>query len=836
MGQLSTSAAVPPEAVHPAGNPAMPFAARVYIALTVLLGCWILAAALLSWQPQNLLRFCVYLACAVAASSLKVVLPGITSTMSVNYLFILIGVMMLDLPETLLVGVSCTLMQCLWRPKRRPKAIHLIFNLPSSATAVACCYGVYHWSGLRHFDSSVPILLFAASMAYFAANTFSIAGIVSLTEHKRPWKVWYEGFFWTAPQYLVGAALAGIIKLCTDQVGWEWSLLVLPTMYLIYSSYRLYLGRLEEEKRHVSQMADLHLRTIEALAVAIEAKDETTHDHLRRVQVYAVEVARELGASEDDLHALRAASLLHDIGKLAVPEYILSKPGRLTPEEFEKIKIHPTVGAEILQRVKFPYAVVPIVEAHHEKWDGSGYPKGLKGEAIPFGARVLAAVDCLDALASDRQYRRALPLEEAMEFIVAQSGVSYDPRVVDVLKRRYLELEDLARNAAVPEIKLSTAIRQTRGAAPAAGFEAARSGDRSTGEAPDFTYAIAAARQEFQMLHEVTSELGNSLSMEGTMSLLGTRLKGVIPHDTIAIYVCKDDRLVPQYVHGKDFQLFSSLEIPFGQGLSGWVAENRKAIVNGNPSVEPGYLNDPAIFSNLNSAISVPLLGVTGVVGVLTLYHAERDAFTKDHLRLLLAISSKAALTIENALRYCEVQKSAVTDELTALPNTRSLFLHLDSEVARCRRTNTPLAVLVADLDGFKSVNDRFGHLTGNKVLKLVAQGLKNACREYDYVARMGGDEFVLILPGMPPGAVAHKIAELCDMTVGAGRECTGDDVLSLSVGEAFFPENGGDTEELLAEADRRMYQMKQSHRSHRIHDLRSETLARLDLESAHIQ
>jgi diguanylate cyclase (GGDEF)-like protein len=300
--------------------------------------------------------------------------------------------------------------------------------------------------------------------------------------------------------------------------------------------------------------------------------------------------------------------------------------------------------------------------------------------------------------------------------------------------------------------------------------------------------------------------------MEGTMSLLGTRLRGIVPHDTIAIYVCQERRLVRQYVHGKDAGLFASLEIAMGQGLSGWVAENRKPIMNGNPSAEPGYVNGRDKFGSLQSAIAVPLVGVGGVVGVLALYHAELNAFTKDHLRLLLAISSKAARTIENALKYREVQKSSVTDELTGLPNTRSLFLHLDSEMARCKRTNMPLAVLVLDLDGFKLVNDRFGHLAGNRVLKLVAEGLRSACREYDYVARMGGDEFVMILPGMQASAVKRKSADLGSMVVAVGRECTGEEILSLSVGEAFFPGDGADTEDLLAEADKRMYQMKQSH------------------------
>ena len=270
---------------------------------------------------------------------------------------------------------------------------------------------------------------------------------------------------------MVGAAIAGLVHFLNGHIGWQSSLLVLPPIYLMYRSYRLYLGKLETEKRHAEQVSSLHLRTIEALALAIEAKDQTTGEHLQRVRVYAMELARDLGLTEDETEALRAASVLHDIGKLAVPEHIISKPGKLTPEEFEKMKVHPIVGAEILEQVDFPYPVVPIVRAHHEKWDGSGYPGGLKGEAIPIGARILSAVDCLDALSSDRQYRKALPLDEAMLKVASEAGTSFDPGVVEILQRRYVELEKLAREHPLQApSKLSTDIRVERGLAPAAGF------------------------------------------------------------------------------------------------------------------------------------------------------------------------------------------------------------------------------------------------------------------------------------------------------------------------------------------------------------------------------
>src|ERR1019366_10740288 len=200
------------------------------------------------------------------------------------------------------------------------------------------------------------------------------------------------------------------------------------------------------EKEYAVDMAALHLRTIEALALAIDTKDHTTGTHLRRVQVYATEIGKELKLSASEMQALQAASILHDIGKLAVPDYIISKPGKLTPDEFDKMKVHTVVGAEILEQVAFPYSVAPIVRSHHEKWDGSGYPDGLKAEDIPIGARILSAVDCLDALASDRQYRRALPLDEAMDYVAGLSKRSFDPQVVEILKANYREFERLAQN------------------------------------------------------------------------------------------------------------------------------------------------------------------------------------------------------------------------------------------------------------------------------------------------------------------------------------------------------------------------------------------------------
>jgi diguanylate cyclase (GGDEF)-like protein/putative nucleotidyltransferase with HDIG domain len=783
--------------------------ARAFISVVTLAGVCVIAWGGLHWTSRHPLKFAAYLLVAILASRMKVQLPGITSSMSVNFLFILLGIVELSLPETLAVGCAAIVMQCFDR--ERPQPVQVIFNVCGSAWAIAAAYQAYALWILHGLNRNPSLPLIAAACIYFVANTVPVATVISLTEHKSLRRIYADCYFWSFPYYLMGAGVAGLVNYLSHIIEWQTSLLILPAVYLIYRSYRLYLGKLENEKRHVEDMANLHLRTIEALALAIEAKDHTTHDHLQRVRVYATEVAKELKISAAEMDALQAAALLHDIGKLAVPEHIISKPGRLTPEEFEKMKIHPVVGAEILERVRFPYPVVPIVRAHHEKWDGSGYPFGLKGTEIPIGARILSAVDFLDALASDRQYRRAIPLQEVMTRLNQESGKSFDPKVVEVLQRRYVDMESLVQGHAEQQVawsKLSTDVKVERGQAPATGF--AESGERSPGSENAFLASIAAARQEAQALFELSQDLGASLSLGETLSVFSVKLKRLVPYDSIAIFIRREDALTPEHVSGDNFRLLAALRIPVGEGVSGWVAQNRKPIINGNPSVEPGYGNESGQHNALRSALSVPLEGLDGIVGVLTLYKAEKDAFTADHLRILLAVSSKMALSIENALKYQQAESSATTDYLTGLPNARSLFLQLDRELARCRRSKQSLTVMVCDMDGFKQINDRFGHLEGNRVLKIFAQRLKESCREYDYVARMGGDEFVVVAPGLTQDAARGKMLMLREMATKAGYEVCREDILSLSVGQAVYPDNGRDAEELLAEADRRMYQEKQ--------------------------
>ena len=627
---------------------------KLYIGLILTLGLSALGSGMLGWQSDSWPRFTVYCLIALVASGLKVSLPGVTGTMSMGFVFVMLGIAELSRSETLLMVALSVLVQSYLHAKAKPKLIQVIFSVSCTSIATALCYDLYHAAVLRSDIFQMPLRLLLCATILFLLNTFSVAVVIALTEHKGVLDVWRATFAWSFPNYLVGAAIAWVMTVASRNFGWQSSLMILPILYLLFRWHSLYVDRIEEEKGraeeqrvHAEEVASLHWRTIEVLALAIECKDQTTHDHLERVQVYALEVGKELGLTKGELEALRASALLHDIGKLAVPEYIISKPGKLTPEEFTKMKIHPVVGAEILEQVRFPYEVAPIVRSHHEKWDGSGYPDGLAGTNIPIGARILSAVDCLDALASDRQYRRALPLDEAIKIVQKEAGKSFDPVVVDVLARRYVELERMAKSSnVVVKPKLSLDITIDRGAAPAAGFENARS---VSSDLAHMQQAIEAADGERKALDSLAYDLERCTARQTVLDLLRRNLKATVGYDAMAVYRRNGDGLVSELVDGDEFRMFAALEVEMGQGLTGWVAENGKPILNGNPSVEPGFLNDPEKFAVLHSALAVPLESHSGVSGVLSLYRRERDAYSKEQLSALLAFGNRLGRALDAA-------------------------------------------------------------------------------------------------------------------------------------------------------------------------------------------
>jgi diguanylate cyclase (GGDEF)-like protein/putative nucleotidyltransferase with HDIG domain len=810
----------------------LPTAARLFMAATGILGLAGIAVSFLGWTPELPTRFIIYLVIGLACSGMNVQFPGARGNLSVSDVFLMLGVSELKVPEAVILAILVTAAQNYWDTRRRGKDLKrgslfffiesLLFNVMCLALAVLAASHIYQ----QHWFSSVPegglLRLFLAGVAYFIINSVLVSTAIALASSQGALTVWKGIFDWSFSFCLVGVSLAGIVHTANERLGWAFSLALLPPLYLVYRSIRLYFGKMEQERAHAESMSSLHLRTIEALATAIEAKDECTGDHLRRVQVYSLELAKHLGLSPDEVNALQAASILHDIGKLAVPDYIISKPGKLTPDEFDKMKVHTVVGAEILEQVAFPYPVAPIVRSHHEKWDGSGYPDGLKAESIPIGARILSAVDCLDALASDRQYRRALPLDEAMEYVAGLSGRSFDPQVVDILKANYREFERLAQSTPLRNHRLSKDLIVQRGDAPDAGFEksaslsgaASASGAAGARAAQTSADSIASAQQEMRVIVDLAMDLSKSLRMEDIFSILAARLKLLVPYDCLAVYVRERSVLRARYTSGLNSQAFASLEIPVGHGLSGWVVENGKAIINGNPAVEPGYVDVSGQFEAMSSALSIPFGdGVDQTSGALTLYRTEKDAYSADHLRILLAIKGDIAKAVDGAIRFQKAQHGAGADELTGLPTKTALLAYLRDGFTAQHKAVT---VVLCDIDEFRRVNERYGRPTGDELLKQVTNVLRTNSRSVDYVARVGGDEFVMLLAAARPEELAGKLESLDRLVANACRSLCGEESSGLAVGVACFPENGGDAESLIAFAEQALALAKETRRAGR--------------------
>ena len=575
--------------------------------------------------------------------------------------------------------------------------------------------------------------------------------------------------------------------------------LVWGVLYFGLRAYRIFKARFRAEQRRAEQLAELHLATIEALARAIDAKDGTAENHIRRVQLYATAVARELGMSAAETQAVRTAALLHDIGKLAVPEHILSKPGPLTAEEFQKVQAHPQVGADIIAAVPFSYPVAPLIQNHHERWDGRGYPRGLKGDDIPLGARILFLVDYFDALTSNRPYHEAMTFEAAVALIEQEAGKALDPRCVQA----FVHVLPQVRNEAESADK-----ERKSGPVDATSAQATRT-DRSKSSVFN---DIAIAHGEIYALYQIAQTMGTSLGVSDTMALIASKLSSLVPFSACTLFQYDESAnlLTCRFATGTDYELMQQLTLKGGQGITGWVARNRRPLVNARPSGDLEAAGS-SLPTTLQSALVCPLLLGDRVIGTLAVYHTTPSFYGDDHRRLLDRVCEQAAAVIHNSIVFEQTHEASLTDPLTNLPNTRFMVNHLGRELSRAERGNAEVSLLVMDLNDFKDINDTFGHHVGDRALREVAQVLRGAIRPYDVCVRYAGDEFIVVLAGCGWDEAEYKRLELQEAVESLVFEAKPGVrmPLSISAGAAVFPHDGNAYEVLMAKADRRMYRNK---------------------------
>ncbi len=760
----------------------LPRGARFYVAAVIGAGIGSTAAAALQLRLDRPWLFVALLAAAVVTSTAKIELPlgRSHSNLSLSHAVNFWSLFTLGAAPTVCIAVVSAWAQCTLRPGPRNPLHRIVFSIATLAVTVMV-------SGLPlpllpHSDAGAAALVEAAAIIgplYFFVNSSLVAGAIALTTREQLARVWQRNFLWSAPSYLVGAGLAAVATAAVSRGAFGWLVLLALPLYLVFRSYHTVVGRLREEQDETRRAMEVQLATVEALALAIEAKAGSTPEHIQSIQLYAAMLAEAAGLSDADIQAVRTAALLHDIGNMAVPEHILAKPIPLTPEEFERIKNHPRVGAEILRNVPFGGPVADLVLCHHERWDGLGYPAGLTGAGIPIGARILAIADCYSTMQSERPYRRAHSTAAAIAELRDQAGSAFDPALVDLLLS-HLKL------AAEP------------GAEAATGQDAWAQGDGIVA-----LQDIAQTHREEQTLYEIAQALGSSLGVADAMALVSDKVSRLVPFTTCALFLGNEaDGYTCRYAQG-----------PGSETLRGWAPRSWSDISLRLPSCADGRGIHGA---DLASMLPCPLTFEGALIGGMVIYHTVPGYFTDEHRRLLSRVSDQTAAVIFNSTRFEQTELESHTDALTGLGNRRALDRQFQSGLERTAQQGSTASLIVLDLDRLKEINDTYGHEAGDRALRAVGSVLGSMVGEQDVCARFAGDEFVVLLWNSTPEHEARRVRELQNaVAIYPFEPRPGIRVsLSISAGPARFPVDGATFEDLLAAADERMYQDKAGRRS----------------------
>jgi putative nucleotidyltransferase with HDIG domain len=756
----------------------LPPGARAYVALVVAAGTVVIGhSALEVWSNPFEPGWLLLLALTSLSSTFSIKIPNVSVTVSVSETFVFICALLFGpAPATLIIAVDGIVIST-WRQNR--KLHQVLFNAAEPALSMfIAAHAFFLLAGMAPGDAFQlkehlgP--LFAFTSLYFLFNSGLMAGIVSLQLGSPFWSVWKQHFGWILLNYFGAASVAALLVHNTEQFNPVTLAIVVPLLVISYLTFKTSLDRVEDTNRHLQELNKLYLSTIETLAMAVDAKDQITHGHIRRVQAFAVGLAKALGVTEDEqVKAIEAAALLHDMGKLAIPEHILNKPGKLSAAEFEKMKKHASIGADILSAIDFPYPVVPIVRHHHEQWDGNGYPDGLSGADIPIGARILSVVDCFDALTSDRPYRRALSDEAALKILLDQRGTAYDPLVVDTFARVYPTIAPKEHEFEPHRRTLEkiTAISQAEGGPHHA----------PPGEADPQVLPI------FESLHSFSAQTVLADAVEE----LASKLRSLTPARLCALFLPDphSGELVVGHASGPGSHHVRSLHIAVGERLSGWVAANRRTICNSDAALDLSEVTGLSS-GELKSCLSTPLVAADTLVGVLTLYAAEAQAYSDTDRRIVEQTARPLAHLVRGALELEKVQQATGPGALARIPPAEGAHLELDDLEEPCLCPVAAVALQVAQgLDdmGLES------QVIPDVLLARGAAVLRRDLRIADLLYRDGPRGLLAVLPHADARAAEAIAVRARDSLVSAlqaleGDRCTGIRVLT---GIGTSPDDG---------------------------------------------
>jgi diguanylate cyclase (GGDEF)-like protein/putative nucleotidyltransferase with HDIG domain len=715
---------------------------KIYLWLVIVAGFAVVAGSLhqLYLEPVGRQWF-ILAALTLISGSATIRLPSSYASISTSETFVFTAVLLYGPAAGTVVVVLDALVVSFWISKRQDEPYRAMFNLAAPALSVWLSSHLFFLvAGISPLvkqpspiNAILPALLLFA-LTYFTLNSWLITFVIAFERRLDPITIWKRSFVWLSLNYLGGASVAFLLVGYNRKIDLGYVGVIIPLLLVLYFTFKTTMGRVEDADKHLEQLNRLYLSTVETLAMAIDAKDQVTHGHIRRVQLHATSLARDVGVRDESLlKAIEAAALLHDMGKLAVPEYILNKPGKLTEIEFEKMKLHSSVGADILSAIDFPYPVVPIVRHHHENWDGTGYPAGIKGTAIPIGARILAVVDCFDALTSDRPYRPKLSDEEALAILKERRGTMYDPMIVDTFfKVHPTTPTELPRQGPTSDV-LNTIARSRR-------------------VAPDFPSAtpdeITTSADEMLTVYELAKALAGQVSLSDAGDVIAKHLRRLIPSSLCVFYIYDraSDELEARHVVGQGGSLIRGLRISLGERLSGWVAANRQTISNSDASLDLGdVVRSPS--AKLKSCLSTSLLFDEQLIGVLSLYSDKVTGFNDDHKRIIEAVARQTAHTFKSA---AEFDGTSRRDTLTGLPNLQQLEQFVDIKEMRLVQKSS-FTLLFIDIVGLTQINSTHGRSVGDDVMRHVVQHATAGLRLADILFRYGSDEFVVLLNDTNP-------------------------------------------------------------------------------------
>jgi putative nucleotidyltransferase with HDIG domain/diguanylate cyclase (GGDEF)-like protein len=770
---------------------------RALIALQSVLA---VAAVYLTWQApsaKSLGLFGFLMLCGAIGGACKVDVNVRWGRLTLGFTVTYFALLLLGTTAAILVGLSGAFFGTILNLKEERRRVNLrraygcqsLFNMGNGVVATAVMALVFHALGGRSGALDVQTMglpILCSALTYYLVNTGLVTFAIAWSVDKDPREVFRGHYAWSWPGYLAGAALSAFFVWSSQAAGAVSAmLLLLPPCYLVYYLFRLQTEKMRADVDHMRETNRLNDAVISSLVMAIDAKDRHTSKHVSRVREYAVRLAEELKVTPDELQAVRIAALLHDIGKIGIPERILCKPGKLTAEEFEIIKSHVEIGAAILEQVQFPWPVVDVVMTHHERWDGLGYPQALKGDAIHIGGRIISLVDVFDALTSDRPYRKAVSKDQAIQVLRANSGTQFDPKVVETFIRLLPEME-VAIQALQDEPDAGSIIDSIA--------EKVRRMD--TTESTD-------EQDEALVLEALGDLLHMRLELPVVAPRLAERLAELVPYSTFALFLTDEDHrsVVPVHAAGLWTHLVEGTEIRLGEGVSGLVAATGEAEMNAPASLDLARRVRPKDNLELNSTLSVPLLLNGRPVGVLTVYHSGYNFYQPYHLRRLLRVAQGLMETVDPAAWRGGLLPIPQEDAVTRLPNACALYQHLHGQTSLSQTREEEFAVVLLGVEDLRQIQpDR----DASWILPAVADQLRDLVRDGDYLARAVGAEFALVIPRCGEREIRPIIQRLLERARSAG---SGDGAwpLTLEVGSAVYPQDGASPEALLIAAERRL-------------------------------